>query len=347
MIEFDHVSVTFQNRGKKFLAVSDVTLTVETGEFFGIVGPSGAGKSTLVRTVNRLQRTDSGSIRIDGREITGLKGRALREERLKIGMIFQHFNLIMNADVGRNIEFALLAAGVSGRKTEERTKELLSLVGLSEKLHAYPAELSGGQKQRVAIARALANRPEILLCDEATSALDPENTAEVIEVLKRIKETYPLTILFITHQMEVARQLFDRMAVMENGRIIEAGDTYELFTDPKEEVTKQLVSKSFELSVPEELLTGEREIFIVSYSGKEAYEPLLNNMAKQFQVSVSILGGKIEYICRRPYGVIVISMEGEREEKEKAAAYMRRYAKVEKRAAVLEVRRYGYDTVGI
>lgn len=220
-------------------------------------------------------------------------------------------------------------------------------MGMSEKLHAYPAELSGGQKQRVAIARALANRPEILLCDEATSALDPENTAEVIEVLKRIKETYPLTILFITHQMEVARQLFDRMAVMENGRIIEAGDTYELFTDPKEEVTKQLVSKSFELSVPEELLTGEREIFIVSYSGKEAYEPLLNNMAKQFQVSVSILGGKIEYICRRPYGVIVISMEGEREEKEKAAAYMRRYAKVEKRAAVLEVRRYGYDTVGI
>ena len=139
----------------------------------------------------------------------------------------------------------------------------------------------------------------------------------------------------------------NRLAVMENGRIIEAGDTYELFTDPKEEVTKQLVSKSFELSVPEELLTGEREIFIVSYSGKEAYEPLLNNMAKQFQVSVSILGGKIEYICRRPYGVIVISMEGEREEKEKAAAYMRRYAKVEKRAAVLEVRRYGYDTVGI
>lgn len=146
MIEFDHVSVTFQNRGKKFLAVSDVTLTVETGEFFGIVGPSGAGKSTLVRTVNRLQRTDSGSIRIDGREITGLKGRALREERLKIGMIFQHFNLIMNADVGRNIEFALLAAGVSGRKTEERTKELLALVGMSEKLHAYPAELSGGQE---------------------------------------------------------------------------------------------------------------------------------------------------------------------------------------------------------
>ena len=146
--------------------------------------------------------------------------------------------------------------------------------------------------------------------------------------------------------MEVARQLFDRMAVMENGRIIEAGDTYELFTAPKEEVTKQLVSKSFELSVPEELLTGEREIFTVSYSGKEAYEPLLNNMAKQFQVSVSILGGKIEYICRRPYGVIVISMEGEREEKEKAAAYMRRYAKVEKRA-VLKDRRYGYDTVGI
>ena len=242
MIEFDHVSVTFQNRGKKFHAVSDVTLTVETGEFFGIVGPSGAGKSTLVRTVNRLQRTDSGSIRIDGREITGLKGRALREERLKIGMIFQHFNLIMNADVGRNIEFALLAAGVSGRKTEERTKELLSLVGLSEKLHAYPAELSGGQKQRVAIARALANRPEILLCDEATSALDPEMINEVLDVIKDLAAS-GMTMLVVTHEMGFARSVADRVVFMDGGQIVEAGRPAEFFSSPRTERARDFLSK--------------------------------------------------------------------------------------------------------
>ena len=345
MIEFDHVSVTFKNRGQSFHAVSDVSLSVGTGEFFGIAGPSGAGKSTLVRTVNLLQKPDSGSVRIDGREITGLTGKALREERMKIGMIFQHFNLIMNADVGRNIEFALLASGTSAKGMEKRIKELLDLVGLSDKLCAYPAELSGGQKQRVAIARALANRPEILLCDEATSALDPENTAEVIEVLKRIKETYPLTVLFITHQMEVARQLFDRMAVMENGRVIETGDTYQLFTSPEQEVTKQLVRKSFELSVPEELLDGEGEFFTIFYSGKEAYEPLLNNMAKQFLVSVSIMSGKIEYICRQPYGVLVVGLTGEKAEKEKAVEYMRRYAKVERYAGTVKERRRAYASV--
>ena len=274
MIEFDHVSVTFQNRGKKFLAVSDVTLTVETGEFFGIVGPSGAGKSTLVRTVNRLQRTDSGSIRIDGREITGLKGRALREERLKIGMIFQHFNLIMNADVGRNIEFALLAAGVSGRKTEERTKELLALVGMSEKLHAYPAELSGGQKQRVSIAGVLAMHPKCIVLDEPTAMLDPSGRKEVIRAVRGLNQVEGVTLILITHYMEEIIHA-DKVFVMDEGKIAMQGTPREIFSQV-EQLKKlrldvpQVTLLSYELQkrgipLPDGILTREELVSALGY----------------------------------------------------------------------------------
>lgn len=207
MIEFKNVTVQFTREDKIFTAVDAANLEIKKGEFFGIVGSSGAGKSTLVRTVNLLQRPSSGSVIVDGKDITKLEGAELCALRLKIGMIFQHFNLVKNASVFENVAFALKASNTPKSEIAPRVDKLLELVGLSDKAKLYPNSLSGGQKQRVAIARALANNPEILLCDEATSALDPDNTKEVIQTLKNIKQKYPITVLFITHQMEVAKSL--------------------------------------------------------------------------------------------------------------------------------------------
>ena len=218
MIEFDHVSVTFQNRGKKFLAVSDVTLTVETGEFFGIVGPSGAGKSTLVRTVNRLQRTDSGSIRIDGREITGLKGRALREERLKIGMIFQHFSLLERKTVFENVALPLECFKYPKDEINKRVDELLTLVGIHDKKNMKPRNLSGGQKQRVAIARAIAKNPKLLLCDEPTGALDYNTGKAVLSLLQKMCREMHMTVVVITHNLALT-PMGDKVIYMKNGQV--------------------------------------------------------------------------------------------------------------------------------
>lgn len=217
VIELKDVSVTFHEGGRTVEAVKHVTLNVDKGEIFGIVGFSGAGKSTLVRTINLLERPTGGQVVIDGNDITGLRGADLRGLRKKIGFIFQGFNLIGNVTVGKNIEFALKAGGYPKPQWQERIRELLTLVGLENKIDSYPSSLSGGQKQRVSIARALANEPEILLCDEATSALDLETTEGILALLQRINRELGITIVFITHQLDVAKQIFDRVAVMENG----------------------------------------------------------------------------------------------------------------------------------
>ncbi|MDY2726540.1 MAG: ATP-binding cassette domain-containing protein, partial [Anaerostipes faecalis] len=207
MIELKNIDVTFQQNKHDFKAVKDVSLTIEKGEIFGIVGPSGAGKSTLVRVINLLQQPSKGQVFIEGKEITNLNRKELRKVRLNIGMIFQHFNLISGSTIAENVAFSLYANNYPKDKIPERVKELLEMVHLPEKANAYPANLSGGQKQRVAIARALANNPEILLCDEATSALDLENTEEIVDLLKEINEKTKITIVFITHEMEVAKKL--------------------------------------------------------------------------------------------------------------------------------------------
>lgn len=323
MIEFEQVCVDFASRGTTVRAVDNVSLHIDKGDFYGIVGPSGAGKSTLVRTVNLLQRPSAGRVRINGEDITDLQGRRLSQLRLKIGMIFQHFNLIANTTVAGNIAFALKAAGVPKAQRTGRIDELLDAVGLAQRKDVYPSSLSGGQKQRVAIARALANHPEILLCDEATSALDPDNTQEVIKVLRDIKKRYPLTVLFITHQMEVARALFDHIAVMDAGKVVESADSYSLFAAPQHAVTQKLVQRSLSLGLPPEAIQHESEVYVITYTGESSYEPLISAVSRRFEVNVPILAGRIEYIQGKPLGILAVSIHGRQEACAQAVAFLK------------------------
>ncbi|MGN0908207.1 MAG: methionine ABC transporter ATP-binding protein [Succinivibrio sp.] len=327
IIKFDNVGVEFSRGSERFTAVDGVTLSIEKGEFFGIVGASGAGKSTLVRTVNLLQRPTSGRVIVDGRDVTGLKGRELSALRLKIGMIFQHFNLIRNATVFDNVAFALEASGTPRAQIPPRVVDLLRLVGLDDKIRLYPGSLSGGQKQRVAIARALANKPEILLCDEATSALDPDNTAEVVEALKRIKESYPITVVFITHQEQVARSLFDRIAVMDKGSVVEVGDAYDIFAHPKSKSAQDLVARSAEYELPPEVIEREKDLYLLTFKEEHAYDAVIAEVARKFGTDISIIAGKIDYIRHKPLGVLLVSLRTVSEQKrEEVLAYIRERA---------------------
>ncbi|MGN1281392.1 MAG: methionine ABC transporter ATP-binding protein [Succinivibrio sp.] len=330
MIRFENVSVSFSREGKTFTAVDSANLEVRKGEFFGIVGSSGAGKSTLVRTVNLLQKPTSGRVFIDGQDITSYTGGRLSSLRLKIGMIFQHFNLIKNATVASNVAFALLASGTKKDQIEGRVKELLELVGLSDKASLYPGSLSGGQKQRVAIARALANNPEILLCDEATSALDPDNTKEVVQTLKNIKNTYPITVLFITHQMEVAKSLFDRVAVMSHGKVVEVGNSYDVFAHPQSEEAQNLINKSYQGVIPSQVLDHENNLYLVTFKEANAYEPVIAEISRRFSnTDLSIIAGNIEYIQEKPLGKLLISLRGESaSEKEQVISILKEKAYV-------------------
>lgn len=311
-IELQAVSVAFKKQKKEIAAVQDVTLTIETGEIYGIVGLSGAGKSTLIRTLNLLQRPTAGRILIDGQDITSLKGAAIRDVRKKVGMIFQHFNLISNRTIAQNLTFALKAANYPKEQREARVKEVLQLVDLQDKYHDYPNNLSGGQKQRVGIARAIINNPEILLCDEATSALDVETTEEILKLLAKINRELGITIVFITHELEVAHRLFDRMAVMEDGRVVEEGLTYDVFANPKESVTKRLVGRYFDLAIPDELSHSLSKGTIVElrYQGNHTLDPLISTISKNYPVSIGIIHGKIEYIKEQAIGILLVYVTG-------------------------------------
>lgn len=325
MIELKDVSVFFNIKGNNVEAVKDINVKINKGDIFGIVGLSGAGKSTLVRTINLLQKPTKGKIFINDEDITELKGEALRQIRLKIGMIFQHFNLISGKTVYQNIEFALKANNYPKDKIENRVEELLKLVYLQDKAKAYPANLSGGQKQRVGIARALANNPEILLCDEATSALDLENTQEILKLLKEINKKYGITIVFITHEMEVAKSLFNRVAVMHRGEIVEVNDVYSIFANPKDEVTKSLIHKNLNIELPRgvEGLIEEGKLLKIYYKGEKSVNPLIAEVSKKFEVYISIIHGKIDYINDKPLGILLINITGDTEEIRKAENYIR------------------------
>lgn len=322
MISFKNVSVVFNKDGKDFKAVDNVSLDIQKGQFYGIVGTSGAGKSTLVRTVNQLQKVSSGQVIVDGVDVTKLSNKELCDLRLHIGMIFQHFNLIKNASIYDNVAFALKASHTNKDVINQRVDELLSLVGLSDKKHMFPSDLSGGQKQRVAIARALANNPKILLCDEATSALDPETTKEIVLLLKEIKKKYPLTILFITHQMEVAKSLFDKIAVMSDGCLIESNDAYSIFAHPQHEKTKSLVKQALYLDIPKEVLFEKAKYLLITYKQECAYEGVIAYIAKNYKVEISILAGKIEYILQKPLGILAISLKGSDQDVAQALTYL-------------------------
>ena len=319
MIKFENITVSFTRDDREFIAVDKANLEIKKGEFFGIVGASGAGKSTLVRTVNLLQVPTSGKVFVGGEDVTSYTGDKLRALRLRIGMIFQHFNLVKNATVFDNVAFALLASKTDKSLIKSRVEELLDVVGLRDKALLYPNSLSGGQKQRVAIARALANNPEILLCDEATSALDPDNTKEVIQTLRNIKQKYPITVLFITHQMEVAKSLFDRMAVMEHGKVVEVGSSYDIFSHPQSTASQNLINKSLDGVIPHEVLVHEKNLYLITFKEENAYDPVISQVSRDYpHTNLSIIAGNIEYIQQKPLGRLLISLRGDNETERQA-----------------------------
>lgn len=335
MIELDNVCVDFPaGRGGSGAtrAVEAVSLRIAAGEIFGIVGTSGAGKSTLLRTLNALQRPSEGRININGVTISDLEGVTLRQARQRIGMIFQHFNLMYTRTVAQNVAFSLKAAGWERSKIAPRVAEILALVGLSDKANRYPVQLSGGQKQRVGIARAIANHPDVLLCDEPTSALDLETSATILALLKEINARMGSTIVLITHEMNVIKTICDRVAVMSAGRVVEEGDVFDIFAHPQHPFTQQLVSHTLNLTLPARLhehLPGQ--LLKVLFIGDSAEQPVLSDAAVKFGVAVNILHGKIEYIGERALGILVVQLTAENPQAvSDAVAYIRsRTAQVE------------------
>ena len=336
MIKVEHVSKTYKAKQGTVEAVKDVSLEISRGEIFGIIGFSGAGKSTLIRLLNGLESVTSGRISINGKDITKLKRNALLKERQKIAMIFQHFNLLWSRTVEENIAFSLEIAGVAKDARNRKVKELIELVGLSGREKAYPSELSGGQKQRVGIARALANDPEVLLCDEATSALDPKTTKDILKLLVEINERLGLTIVLITHEMHVVRQICHRVAVMEEGRVVESGEVIEVFKNPKQPITKQFVGEERVEDEMEEvfshLATSLRPGVVVriQYLGDRTGDAVLSDAIRKLD---AILQAKVNITQKGVLGSMIILIE---EKKEKAEAVIQYLQKAEIIVEVLE-----------
>lgn len=304
MLEFRNVSKVYSVKKKEVVGVDNVSLTINSSDIFGIVGYSGAGKSSLLRCINLLERPTSGEILINGKDLTKLSRNELRLARLKIGMIFQHFYLISQKTVGENIAFALKAASMPANAIPARVDELLEMVGLAEKRDVYPAQLSGGQKQRVGIARALANNPAMLLCDEATSALDPKTTVSILRLLKEINKKLGITIVLITHEMDVVKEICNRMAVMQDGKVIEEGDVYDIFASPQKVLTQEFISSVVSFDIPKTILKDVRgQIVKILFKGNVAGEGVISDTMQRFEVKGNFLHGTIEYIQERPLGI--------------------------------------------
>lgn len=311
MIQFKDVSVRFDDGKVPLQAVKNVSFEIQDGDIFGIAGGSGAGKSTLLRTINQLQKTTSGSVVVNGREVNGLKHKDLHLLRRDIGMIFQHFNLAESKTVYQNIAFSLEDAGWKKNDIEKRVDELLDFVKISDKKDVYPAKLSGGQKQRVAIARALANNTKILLCDEPTSALDAETTNSVLKLLREVNQKLGVTIVIITHELDVIKSICNKVAVMNNGQVVELGDVYDVFTNPTQEFTKELLSHGQNFKLPEEVVENVKgDIYKLTYKGDGATESILSEVTAANNVKFNILHGKIEYISSKPLGILFVNFEG-------------------------------------
>lgn len=336
MIEIRNLSKVYDTKNGTVKGVDNVSLTVQEGEVFGIVGYSGAGKSSLIRCINLLERPTSGSIIVDGKDLTLLKSEDLRLARLKIGMIFQHFYLISQKTVFENVAFSLKAAKVPTMKIKERVEELLEMVGLADKRDVYPSQLSGGQKQRVGIARALANNPTVLLCDEATSALDPTTTKSILNLLKKINSELNITIVLITHEMNVVKEICDRMAIMQDGKFIEEGSVYDIFANPKAELTKEFIASVVSFEIPEVILKScKGPIIKVTFKGEVAGEGVISDTLQKFNVHGNFLHGSIEYIQELPLGIFIMELNGQKDEIAKALQY------IESRAVQVEVLQNG------
>lgn len=331
MIELINVEKTYYSKAGDIHALNKTNLHIKEGEIFGIIGLSGAGKSTLVRCINMLERPTAGQVFVDGADLTAMNDAQLRKARQSIGMIFQHFNLLASRTVYDNIAFPLEIQGLSKSEIEKRVRPLLELVQLETRANYYPSQLSGGQKQRVGIARALASNPKVLLCDEATSALDPQTTKSILELLLDINKKMNLTIVMITHQMEVVRTVCDRVAVIEHGDIIEEGSMIDVFTNPQHPTTKEFTKSVINAETPDMIkqknlsatyVNGSKLLVRVSFLGDSAGEPIISNLVKRFSVDVSILYGNIDQLKDMPFGTLIIEVCGDKDAIDHALDYL-------------------------
>lgn len=328
MITFEGLEKEYRTKDKTFKALNGINLTIEKGEIFGVIGFSGAGKSTLIRCVNFLEKPTGGRVLVDGQDLLTLTPANIRKVKRNIGMVFQHFNLLQSKTVFANIAMPLVLEGAPKKQIKQRVEELLKFVGLSDKAGAYPEQLSGGQKQRVGIARALATQPSILLCDEATSALDPQTTGSILKLLKKINAEYKITILMITHEMSVIRDVCDKVAVIEGGEIIESGTVFDIFSNPQTKTAQNFVHSVLNDSIPESVrnLVQEHDpngkLFKINFVGASSGQPLLSKIAKKFDVDINVLFGNITELQGVPFGHLIVELRGQENEIKRAYLYI-------------------------
>lgn len=328
MITFQDVKKVYTGQSQTVTALDSVNLHVNKGDIYGVIGSSGAGKSSLIRCVNLLERPTSGKVIVNGQDIVSLSSKDLRAAKKNIGMVFQHFNLLNTKTVFTNVAMPLLLSKMPKEQVKARVDELLSFVGLQEKANDYPDQLSGGQKQRIGIARALATQPSVLLCDEATSALDPQTTESILQLLKQINDKYEITILIITHEMSVIRDICDRVAVLDEGKIIEEGSVFEVFAQPKTEIARNFVSSVMNDTIPNSVYKqiekqGEHcTIYRIIFSGESAGDPLLSQIAKKFDVQINVLFGNITELQEQPFGNLIVSFDGDPTEIKRVIDYV-------------------------
>ena len=331
MIKLENITKTYDGKAQVH-ALKGINMAIDDGEIFGIIGKSGAGKSTLVRCINMLERPTSGNVIIDDKNLTNMSDAELRAERKNIGMIFQHFNLLSSRTVFDNIAFPLELVGASKEAINKKVADLLELVGLTERQYNYPSQLSGGQKQRVGIARALASDPKILLCDEATSALDPQTTKAILELLQDINKRLGITIVIITHEMAVIKEICDRVAVIEGGVIKEQGRVVDVFTNPQSQTMKDFVKSIINMELPagikkmgitDQPAPGHGMLVRLRFKGEETNDPIVASIVEKFHTYVSVLYGNIDYIQDEPFGYLIVVVMGDMEAQAKALAYIK------------------------
>ncbi len=334
MIKLENICKTFNVNGRQIKALDNVNLNVPKGHICGVIGSSGAGKSTLIRCVNLLEAPSSGKVIVDGKELTQMKAGELIQARRNISMIFQHFNLLASRTVFENVALPLELAGKSKKVIQQKVSELLTLVGLSDKHNAYPANLSGGQKQRVAIARGLATDPKVLLCDEATSALDPATTQSILKLLKEINRNLGITILLITHEMDVVKKICDHVAVIDGGKLVEQGSVSEIFSNPQTKLAQKFIQGTFHIHLPEEYLDSlsaqpknEHSYPIVKFefTGSSVDAPVLSQASKRFGIDLSILTSQIDYAGGVKFGFTVAELEGDAQAVQQTLNYLKEH----------------------
>ncbi|MGM3160972.1 methionine ABC transporter ATP-binding protein MetN [Dickeya undicola] len=333
MIELINITKVFQQKGRAITALDDVTLRVPAGQIYGVIGASGAGKSTLIRCVNLLERPTQGKVLIDGKDLMSLSESQLTRTRRQIGMIFQHFNLLSSRTVFGNVALPLELDNTPSAEIKQRVHQLLDLVGLADKHDAYPANLSGGQKQRVAIARALASNPKVLLCDEATSALDPATTRSILELLKDINRRLGLTILLITHEMDVVKRICDQVAVISDGRLIEQDTVSEVFSHPKTPLAQKFIQSTLHLDIPDDYQQrlsatsrpGSVPLLRMEFTGQSVDAPLLSEVARKFNVNNNIISAQMDYAGGVKFGIMLAEMHGQEADTQAAITFLQEH----------------------